>query len=456
MPVQGALVETTDYRLLLVLPDSRKVLAISDVDGYHLPSISITQWTRPAEQLQKAIRAAWKLHVLTLEFLEGSPPCAVAEILAPGNPSGLDAVSLEQLHSSELIEQHRQQLIAMFAGQSYANSPFFRVGWIDEAIAWVESETGRKLSSKSEIEQYNAGGGFMLVRFRSKDGLEYWLKATGPPNTHEFSITSFLSELGTSHLPELTSTKPAWNAWLMKGEGIPMVEVPTTPFEAFTLLEDVVISMAELQMKTEGHSLGLLAAGAFDQSPEVLGKNASELFDYLEEVMGLQTSSKIPRLEKQRLHEIRGIFEEVCHRAEVLDMPETIVHGDMNRGNILTGIGHCQFIDWSEAYLGNPLITLQHLLLLNKVENTEVRNFINRVLKYRYRDVWLARYDPKTLDEGFVYMSLLAIASSLYRRGDWLNSPLRNDARRQSYARTLARLMDRAALEPQLLEALCY
>lgn len=78
------MVETTEYRLVLVLPESRTILAISDVDGYCLPSISIPQWTRPAEQLQEAIHAAWKLHVLILDFFHGSPLCAVAEVLVPG------------------------------------------------------------------------------------------------------------------------------------------------------------------------------------------------------------------------------------------------------------------------------------------------------------------------------------------------------------------------------------
>jgi hypothetical protein len=207
--------------------------------------------------------------------------------------------------------------------------------------------------------------------------------------------------------------------------------------------------MAKLQMKTQGHNLDLINAGAFDQGLQVFENHAAELFDYLEEAMGLQTSTKAPRLEKKRIQELRAIFAEVCQRVEHLDICETIVHGDMNRGNILTGVGHCQFVDWSEAYLGHPLVTLQHLLQLNKVENSEIRDFINMLLKRRYLD------DPEAFDEGFVYMPVLAVASTLYGRGDWLNSSQRNDPRRQSYARSLARHMDRAARKPELLEALC-
>jgi hypothetical protein len=100
MLIQETIVETTEYRLVLVLPDSRKILAISDGDGYRLPSIGVPQWTRPAEQLQKAIHKTWKLHVLVLDFVDGSPICAVAEVFVSDQPAGFKAVSLEQLQIS--------------------------------------------------------------------------------------------------------------------------------------------------------------------------------------------------------------------------------------------------------------------------------------------------------------------------------------------------------------------
>jgi Phosphotransferase enzyme family len=456
MPAQETMVETTEYRLVLVLPESRKILAISDVDGYRLPLIGVPQWTRPAEQLRVAVQTAWKLSVLILDFFDGPPLCAVAEVLVPSESVGFKAVSLEQLQISELSEQQRAQIASILSGNAPATSPFFRVGWIDEAIAWLESETGRKLLSKHDIEQYNGGDSFALVRFHMEDDRDYWLKATGEPNVHEFSITTLLSKLCGSYLPELISSKPEWNAWLMSGEAACVTEVPTAPSQLFTLLEDAVRSMAKLQIQTQGHNLDLLDAGAFDQRMQVFQDHTTELFDYLEEAMSLQTSTKAPRLEKTRIQRLRAVLEEVCQRVEHLAISDTIVHGDLNRGNILTGSGHCQFIDWSEAYLGNPLITLQHLVLLNKVENSEISHFMNLLLKQRYLGIWAESHDPEALDEGLVYMPILATASILYGRGHWLKSPKRNDPRRRSYARSLARHMDRAAREPRLMEALCH
>jgi hypothetical protein len=455
MAVKEAVLERIEYRLALVRPDSRMVLALETIGAYRLPCVRIPQWTRPAEQLRKAIESLWGLHVLVLDLLpahDGSPFCAVAELLIPDAHSGLKAVPLDKIASSEFSEQQRAHLVSLLSGDT--ETPFTQIGWIDEAIAWIVSATQRKLSSKSDIEQLNAGGAFSLIRFHTEDGWDYWLKATGDPNAHEFSITHLLSKLGGAYLPTIISSRPAWNAWLMSGEASRVTELPADPFQLFRLLEDAVGSMAELQMKTEGRSVDLLDAGAFDQGIDVFQTHSEALFDYLEEAMSLQTSTALLRLEKQRLLEIRAIFQDTCRRMEDLDLPDTILHGDMNYGNILTGCGHCQFIDWCEAYVGNPLITLQHLLLFNRAENPKLRASMNCALKDKYKDVWLAMCDRAALDDGFVYMPLLAVASSLYGRGDWFNTPERLDPRRQAYARNLTRHMDVAARAPELLEAL--
>ena len=458
MPVQKTIAETTQYRLILVLPESHKVLAISDPSGYRLPSVSIPPWTRPAAQLQKAILAIWRLHAIILDFLapsEECPLCAVAEILPSAKVLELKPVPLERIRAPQISGQQHAQLTAMLSGCSNISNPFSRIGWINEAITWLESETGRTLSSKSAIEQFNAGDSFALVKFHMEDDRDYWLKATGEPNAHEPSITKCLSKLGGDYLPEMISFRPEWNAWLMSGEAWRVDEMPNDPFQLHTLIRDAVESMARLQMKTQGRGRDLLDAGAFDQSLDVLQHRSTELFDYLEEAMSLQTSTKVSRLEKKRIREIHTIFDEVCQRMEDLGIGESIVHGDLNCGNIVIGVGHCQFIDWSEAYFGNPLISLQHLLLLNTAGSADLRDLSNQILKERYLEAWMDRCDPDALREGFVYMPMLAIGSALYGRGDWLGSPRRSDSRHQSYARSLARHMDRAAQETQLTEALC-
>jgi hypothetical protein len=228
MAVEETAVEMMQYRLAIVRPDSRKLLTVDAIGGCRLPIVSIRSLARPAEQLQKAMRHAWSLNALILDFLPSSPGtsrCAVAELLDSDPGSELREATLEQVLISELSEQQRIQIASFLAGN--VNSPFARIGWIDEAVAWVESATQKTLSSKAHIEQYNAGGHFSLVRFHTKDDRHYWMKATGKPNTHELSVASLLARLCPDYLPEVVATRPAWNAWLMREEAVRFTEMPS-------------------------------------------------------------------------------------------------------------------------------------------------------------------------------------------------------------------------------------
>ncbi len=453
----GAVVEMAEYRLVLVQAHSREVLVLDRPDGPDVPAVNVSPQESLAHQIQSALRESWNMDALVVEFLpqsDGFPACAVAEILSTNPSSPLTSIPLNQLRSSVLSNAQRNQVESILLDGASSGGPFARIGWIDEAVAWLEAATQERISSKIDIQQYKAGGSSALLRFRVEDGSGYWLKATGPPNLHERSVTKFLEDLCTGYLPTLVSSKPEWNAWIMAEEGTRVPPVPLTPYQVFRDLEEAVLSMAEVQDNVEGRSLDLLDAGAFDQGLEVLEKRAPELFDYLEEALAQNAGPGAQRPGRKRIVQLQETFEEVCSRMNDLGLGETIVHGNLIWSNILTGWDRSQFIDWSEAYLGHPFISLQHLLDLNTIRNPEIHNLIHQVLLEKYREHWETNYDAQRVDEGLLYMPMLAIGSSLYGRGDWLNSPERKDPRRLSLARTLAKKMDRAARDSQLQETL--
>jgi hypothetical protein len=220
------------------------------------------------------------------------------------------------------------------------------------------------------------------------------------------------------------------------------------------LLEGAVDTLAELQMRTVGSEPDLLEAGACDHRTQVLRAEAEAIFAYVDEAMGFQTSTKVPRIETRRLRELRSIFEDVCSHVEDLEFPDTVLHGDMNLGNILVADDRCVFIDWCEAYVGNPLVTFEHLLLLNSIENPSLKASCDRRLRETYRTAMSKICDSRVIDEGFACAPLMAAGSAIFGRGGWLRAPLRDDPRRQAYVRGIARHMDRAARAPALLGAL--
>jgi hypothetical protein len=441
MTATTTIVEIVEYRAVLIQPKSGAVLAVDAVDGYRLPRVSIPQWTRPAEQLRKAIRATWGAKSLILDLFltnDSSASCVTAELLDQEVPLGLRAVELDQIVSSELLEAEYSALVALLHGKG--KNPFSRIGWINEAAAWIETVTGRPVFSRDGIDQFNVGGTFALVRFRTAGNRVYWLKAAGAPNGHEFEITVCLSGLCPNFLPRLVATKREWNAWLTEDAGAPVTDCPSKES-----LINVAESFACLQLQTVDCTDELLTAGAFDQRPSVLRLHIDAIAGYLIDAMARQSSTKVAPLSRTRLLELAEILRHSCLRMESLGIPNALIHHDLNGGNILYNGVRCVFTDWSEAAIGNPFLSCERLCQLNPNHRETVCAI--------YRRSWSGRLSDARIGEAFALMPLLAIYAYLYGRGDWFMSrEIR--PRFESYARSLARHMDRAARAPALLEAL--
>jgi hypothetical protein len=132
--------------------------------------------------------------------------------------------------------------------------------------------------------------------------------------------------------------------------------------------------MAEMQLRSLGHSAELLAVGAFNQRLNALHSNSHALFESIREAMSRQTSTKAPVIDNARLHELHRTFDALCDSLNMLEIPPMLLHGDMNTGNVLYDDSHCQFIDWCETYVGHPFVTLQHLLLLDQPEDAWLKS----------------------------------------------------------------------------------
>jgi len=456
MVPNNAFLEEVEYRVLLLHRGSGTILTRDNAEGTRLPRIRVTPWVRLAEQMQEAIKQTWGLHVLVLDLLpvhENGFRCVAAELLVLSGCPPFVPVRLSHVAESDLSGPQRLYVERLFGTDS--EMPFATAGWIDECISWVESATQQRIASRKNIQQYNASPTFSLLRFLMEDGRHCWFKATGSPNTQELSVTLMLSSLCDGFLPAVIATRPAWNAWLMWEEATSILDSSKEARERSHRMEAAVSAMAHLQLRTQGHCDDLLRAGVFDQRPATLRKSLHSFVGRLDEWMGLQTSTKVPRVTQARLIQIHQILEVILDRVERLRIPNTILHGDLNQGNILFGKRGCQFIDWCEAYVGHPLISFQHLLLLNKEEDATLQALSDRMLRDRYRSIWSLSCDPVAFDEAFVYMPLLAIVSALYGRGSWADTNITLEPERQSFARSLTRALDRAAREPQLVERLC-
>jgi hypothetical protein len=143
------------------------------------------------------------------------------------------------------------------------------------------------------------------------------------------------------------------------------------------------------------------------------------------------------------------LLKNACDCLEELSIPDSLVHNDVNPSNILYDDSRCVISDWCEAAVGNPFLAFEHMSLLTASEAERIK------LREVYRQRWADSLSPRQIEQAFRLVPLLAIASYLYGRGHWLVSPARSDPPFESYARSLARHMDRAARAAALQEALC-
>jgi hypothetical protein len=451
-----SILDQREYRLAMVVPSSMRILALSGPGTVQLPRLQIAPAARVAAAITKSIQDQWGLNTIVLEVLwptDITSACAVVEILPAGErrtpPDGFVTVHCDDLPEKELNLGERSIVLTILSGDSGSRGPFSRMGWLREAMEWMRSAIPAT-PEFTGFRQINAGPGFALVRFSTRQDRAYWLKATGEPNRHEFDITLRLSQLCPEYLPTVVAARSDWNTWVMEDAGTSLEESTT-----LSSLEPAVRSLGGLHRKTVDRTQELRDSGLPHRSAETLQENLPELMEYIQEAMAVQCSIRAPQLDNLRLRQLGGILEYACDRMQDLQVPDSVVHNDLNRGNILSDKERCVFTDWCEACIGNPFFNFERLtLLLPSVYKDRERDLIT--LRAIYRRYWLDYLSPSQIDAAFLLAPLLAAASYLYGRGDWLRSTRRADPYVQNYARTVARYIDRAANNLTTRGILCH
>jgi hypothetical protein len=414
--------DSFEYAIAFV-DKQRKVYALMRDGRFQLPRLSISAEQRAARAIQEKIHQSWGLQIVVLDLLPGGVEhgrCAIAYLIC-GGPEGvaLKPCDIRELGETELSCDQRMALNHLF--NENTDDPICRLTWFEEAVTWVESTMGSRVQVDTTIRQLNAGNGFMLLEFTTSDGRPCWLKTTRDPNRHECATTQFLSNLVDQYqltprpLPMLYGVKPEWNALLLSGDASALSAVPLTFDHLYARLKQAVEALARLQSIALGHENELIEHGAFDH-------RISSLQSHFHRIAGLLSESQPVDSHGDRSkdgHLAVESFERASTLLGALEIPETVLHGDLNWGNLVFS-SHCQLIDWSEARIGHPLIALWHMLMLARVQDEDCRRFLYQSLCEDYCSVWRnSGVDSRQLQQAFVYAPFLAAVSALYARTTW-------------------------------------
>jgi hypothetical protein len=444
-------IDSSTYRLVLLDSTGESVFVTREGEALSLPCVAVPNGTRIVEQLHLTAKAHWGARAIILDILrpnENASPIAVAEVRSTAHSIRLVCINLNEIPDETLRFDERKALQQFLSGDSSAHRAFTRLGWIDEANHWIEQcvNHGHELLN-NEVYQLNASDGFALVHFGAHRGRGYWLKATGSPNEHEFEITLALAHSLPHFLPPIIGSRKDWNSWVMEDGGIPLRND-----SSLTAMDRSVTALAAFQIQSISQIEVLQVAGCHDQSLTHFLQNLDPMIGYLEEAMKYQISTTVPRLDSAQLRHLAEYLRCACKQMLELDIPDTLVHGDINPGNILLDGEKCVFIDWAEAYIGNPLLTLKRLIVHLAKVSDDAAMWVPH-LKKIYKRQWRDRLPEASIDQAFAVAPLLAVATYLYGTGSWVRSSRRNELAFQKHVRSLARHVNRAAQQSGLVEA---
>ncbi len=209
-----------------------------------------------------------------------------------------------------------------------------------------------------------------VLRARS-DGQAMFLKCAAPVFAHEASITHALARRTPELVPAVVASEPDENWLLMRDHGGRLLD--EGPEAAWI---DAMPRLVELQRSWIGATDDIAAAGGQTRPIADLAAAVPAMLDRdglggrLDPAVREAWIAAVPRL------------VDACAALIALDVPDTLVHGDLHPGNIVVSPTGPIVVDWSDAAVGNPFIDLATFLVRTKDRD------LRRRLVDAYVDGW--------------------------------------------------------------------
>jgi len=274
-----------------------------------------------------------------------------------------------------------------------------------------------------------------------------WLKATSEAHAHELPITNIVSRRCGQFTPELIAIKRDWNAWLSREAGDALSDR-----SGYKMLEWAAHSLIGMQLASRSCIDELRKAGCSDLSLSALHRYLPALKGYIDSAMAQQRSTRVPPLSPSQISEMLNLLTDAIAALEKLEIGDVLLHNDLNSGNVLIHGKKAIFIDWAEAGIGNPWLGLHHILAL-AMERPQLGNKTQHLYEV-YAEHWRNRLSAKHISKAYLLSGPLAIVCYLCGRDSSFTSAHRDIESVQSYARSLARHLNRMVHTTEFRKAL--
>jgi len=443
------------YRPIVLGRGGIDLLLVRTCGRLVLPTVEIPRFERVAANLTSALKIKYGCEAVCLFSPDkaGLPPpgnrCnyqvlelirTTTECKPPAKWLTIDSLSEKEFVDPTDYAMALRSVITSTGQASDVQEPFVRVGWFRELQDWAEEAIRpRGLHLTGKFSQLNASASFSLVRFDTT-GPAVWFKAVGEPNLHEFPITLALANCVAGHVPQVLGTRPEWKGWLaLEAKGIDLSQ--SCDLGDWQTAAD---SLAKLQLESL-HNVGvIIKAGARELTPLYLSAMTRPFFAVMNELMEQQGRTPPPILTRAELMMLCDLVDESLAVMEKLGLLSTLGHLDPNPGNIFVSQSGTTFLDWAEAYVGNPFLSFQYLLEHFGRTVSRDPEATQGILK-AYAPHWCPLVSAETLKRALAFTPLVAAFTYAAVDGLWRDPVRTQNQRFASYLRSMTRHMHREA-----------
>jgi hypothetical protein len=226
--------------------------------------------------------------------------------------------------------------------------------WHDpQFLADVEHWVDEHVDRSGAIEQLHSSPWATAIRIPTAAG-SVWFKACIRELAHEIRTLELLAARRPHLVPRVLASDRKRSWLLLEDAGEPLRERNSHPGQ-LERWEEAVALYAELQLDVAADADAFVAGGV----PDRRGSVVAQFMDVIED--DRVTKPIDEPLSEREVAELRALIPRLAaEEAEVdaLGLPYSIQHDDLHDDNIFIRDGEYRIIDWGDACVANPLLSL--------------------------------------------------------------------------------------------------
>ena len=260
--------------------------------------------------------------------------------------------------------------------------------WRNDAEEWIRARlTELGYSLRAPIDQPHVRPWGTVFRLRTDEGT-LWFKSNIGPLAYETRLLELVAARRADCVPRLLAVDPA-SGWMLMADAGALVTTRHPEPLPLDVWESLLQQYAQLQLDVAPAAEELVAAGVPD-------RRLSNLLEPFERVLDSDRLVHPPTdeaLAPDELDRVRAIMPRLREAVELLAalvLPDSVQHDDLHPWNVCVDGGAYRFIDWGDACISQPLLSLA--IPLTHVEDDDVAAARDAYLK-----PWTALGSPDAL-----------------------------------------------------------